>query len=63
MIALPTAIPASAMTPIIEVALKYSQPIIYNNAYHGKIPKNHNKNAIIVVPARLKPPNWITIIM
>ena len=46
--AFPTTIHAKAITPIIDVALKYSPWIKYNKAYPGKTPKNHNKNDIII---------------
>jgi hypothetical protein len=56
-IAFQTTIHANAITHIIDVAEKYSQFNKYSKLNHGKTPKNHNKNVIIIIPAIQKEEN------
>ena len=46
----PIDIPANAITPTIDVALKYSLLVRDNRLYHGKIPTNQKRNGNIIIP-------------
>jgi hypothetical protein len=56
-------IPANAITPIIDVALKYSLFVRYNRLYHGNIPIKPKRNGNIIIPHILNPLNLIDTII